>query len=150
MPIIIKIKRRGVGDGGPPTSLRSGEVAFNENNEVLYYGKGDLGNGFASEIIAIGGTGAVNNNYLIIDTPLQQTVLGPVYFAGITTAVTQPLTDSSTKLATTEFVQNLFGSVVGGIGATGVTGATGATGVTGQLARRARQGLLAPLVLLVT
>jgi hypothetical protein len=51
----ILIKRRIAGQTGAPNSLHNGELAFNEVNRVLYYGLGDAGNGFAEEIIPIGG-----------------------------------------------------------------------------------------------
>lgn len=51
----IKIKRRKNGSSGPPSSLKNGELAFNEINSVLYYGSGESGNGDATNIIPIGG-----------------------------------------------------------------------------------------------
>jgi len=50
----IKIKRRVTGAAGPPSSLASGEMAFNEIDKTLYYGTGDSG-GIATNIKAIGG-----------------------------------------------------------------------------------------------
>lgn len=55
-PSIIRIKRRSSGDSGPPSSLSNAELAFNEVNNTLYYGKGSDANGDATEIIPIGGT----------------------------------------------------------------------------------------------
>jgi len=51
----IKIKRRRVGSAGAPSSLKNGELAFNEINDVLYYGSGENGAGDATNIIPIGG-----------------------------------------------------------------------------------------------
>jgi ATP-dependent protease ClpP protease subunit len=55
-PSTIRIKRRMSGDSGPPSSLSNAEIAFNEINNTLYYGKGSDINGNATEIIPIGGT----------------------------------------------------------------------------------------------
>lgn len=55
----IQLKRRTAGATGAPSSLRSGEVAFNEMDDILYYGKGDNGSGGATSILTIAGAGAV-------------------------------------------------------------------------------------------
>jgi hypothetical protein len=51
----IQIKRRAFGAAGPPASLAPGELAYNEVDNILYYGAGDSGGGVATRIIAIGG-----------------------------------------------------------------------------------------------
>lgn len=57
MASVIKIKRRAAGgSAGAPSSLASGEMAFNEEDDKLYYGKGDSG-GTETSIIAIAGPG---------------------------------------------------------------------------------------------
>lgn len=53
----IRIKRRTGGASGAPSSLSNAELAFNEVNNTLYYGKGDDGNGTATSIVAIAGDG---------------------------------------------------------------------------------------------
>ncbi len=53
----IRIKRRSTGSSGAPASLKNAELAFNEIDQTLYYGKGDNGSGDATSIIAIGGVG---------------------------------------------------------------------------------------------
>lgn len=54
----IKIKRRPAsGAAGKPSSLFNGELAFNENDNILYYGYGSGVGGAASSIEQIGGTG---------------------------------------------------------------------------------------------
>jgi hypothetical protein len=83
----ILIKRRTVGQSGPPNSLHNGELAFNEINKVLYYGLGNNGNGVAEEIIPIAGgfsslienstvttlqNASASNDYLIININGQQ------------------------------------------------------------------------------
>jgi len=57
----IRIKKRSsTGSAGAPTSLAPSELAFNENTGdlKLYYGYGDNGDGTASSIITVGGSGA--------------------------------------------------------------------------------------------
>jgi hypothetical protein len=55
----IRIKRRASGAAGAPSSLLNAEVAFNEVDDVLYYGKGTGGaGGTASSTLAIAGPGA--------------------------------------------------------------------------------------------
>ena len=86
----ILIKRRIAGQTGAPNSLHNGELAFNEVNRVLYYGLGDAGNGFAEEIIPIGGgfaslienatvtalsSASASDDYLIININGQQRAL---------------------------------------------------------------------------
>lgn len=51
----ILIKRRLLGTSGPPATLKNGELAFNEVDQVLYYGKGN-NNGEATSIIPIAGS----------------------------------------------------------------------------------------------
>lgn len=60
MASTIRIKRRLAGGAsGAPTSLANAELAFNEQDDTLYYGKGTGGaGGSASNIIAIAGPGA--------------------------------------------------------------------------------------------
>jgi phage-related tail fiber protein len=56
----IRIKRRASGAIGAPSSLANAELAFNEVDDTLYYGKGAGGaGGTATTVEAIGGKGAV-------------------------------------------------------------------------------------------
>ena len=64
MAVTLKIKRRASsGNPGSPTTLSSGELAFNENtsDKLLYYGYGDDGSGNATSVIAIGGEAIPNS-----------------------------------------------------------------------------------------
>lgn len=55
----IRIKRRAAtGAAGAPASLLNAELAYNEKDDVLYYGFGDNGSGVATSIKAIAGIGA--------------------------------------------------------------------------------------------
>ena len=61
MANVIRIKKRAVsGAAGAPSALAPSELAFNENSGdlKLYYGLGDDGNGEATSIITVGGSGA--------------------------------------------------------------------------------------------
>jgi hypothetical protein len=58
MASTLRIRRRITGAAGAPASLKNAELAYNEIENVLYYGKGDTGDGTASSIIQIGGAGA--------------------------------------------------------------------------------------------
>ncbi len=55
---ILRVKRRAVGGAaGAPASLAAAEIAFNEQDNVLYYGGGNSA-GAATSIFSIGGPGA--------------------------------------------------------------------------------------------
>lgn len=58
MASTLRIKRRSSGNAGAPSALKNAELAYNEVDDVLYYGKGADGSGDAITIPAIGGTGA--------------------------------------------------------------------------------------------
>jgi hypothetical protein len=53
----IRIRRRNTGSPGAPTSLAAAEVAYNELDDTLYYGKGN-NVGQATSILPVGGPGA--------------------------------------------------------------------------------------------
>lgn len=103
----VRIKRRASGAAGAPSSLANAELAFNEMDDVLYYGKGTGGaGGTATTIEAIGGRGAM------VTLSSAQTISGNKTFSGTndlgasTSATTQTASDNSTKVATTAFVKN--------------------------------------------
>lgn len=58
MASTIRIKRRSSGNAGAPATLKGSELAFNEVDSVLWYGKGSDGSGDALTIEAIAGPGA--------------------------------------------------------------------------------------------
>ncbi len=103
----LRIKRRTSGSPGAPSSLANAELAYNEVDDILYYGKGTGGvGGTATTTPAIAGSGA----YLALSTT--QTVTGNKTFTGsvdltgsTATASTQTASDNSTKIATTAFVK---------------------------------------------
>lgn len=97
----IRIKRRTSGGAGAPSTLANAELAFNEIDDVLYYGKGVGGpGGSASSILTIGGPGA----FATLSTA--QTISGNKTFTGDIVVPTQATSDNSTKAASTAFVKN--------------------------------------------
>lgn len=58
MASTLRIRRRITGAAGAPASLKNAELAYNEIDNILYYGKGDTGDGTASSIIQVAGSGA--------------------------------------------------------------------------------------------
>lgn len=104
----LRIKRRASGNAGAPTTLENAELAFNEVDMILYYGKGTGGaGGTATTIEAIGGTGA------FVGLSGTQTITGNKTFSGTVslgssaTATTPSTSDNSTTVATTAFVKAL-------------------------------------------
>lgn len=73
----IRIKRRAASGGaGAPTSLLNAELAYNEASNILYIGYGDDGNGNATSVAAIAGSG---NS---VDLGSAQTITGNKTFSG--------------------------------------------------------------------
>jgi len=103
----IRIKRRAAtGSAGAPSSLKNAELAFNEADNVLYYGYGDDGNGNATSIIGIGGDGNV------VSLSGTQTVTGNKTYSG-TSDFTGPLRiDSVTVSATAAELNKLDGATI--------------------------------------
>jgi hypothetical protein len=101
----IRIKRRASGASGAPSSLENAELAYNEVDDTLYYGKGTGGvGGIATTVEAIGGKGAY------VDLTGTQTITGNKTFSGTlalggsATATTQTAGNNSTSVATTAYV----------------------------------------------
>lgn len=98
----IRIKRRAAGGSvGAPSSLLNAELAYNEQDNVLYYGTGLSGVGTtAASILSIAGAGA----YTTLGT--SQTISGNKTFSGTLNAITQAINDSTTLVATTAYVKS--------------------------------------------
>jgi hypothetical protein len=119
----VRIKRRASGASGAPSSLANAELAFNEVDNVLYYGKGTGGaGGTATTIEAIGGNGA------FVGLTGTQTITGAKTFSGTValgssaTATTQTTGNNTTSVATTAFVQAaLSGSGLGTVTSVALT-----------------------------
>ncbi len=100
----LRIKRRATGNAGAPSSLANAELAYNEVDDVLYYGKGNS-SGNAISIPAIAGPGAFATLATTQTVSGNKTFSGTVDFGANTTGVTATTSDSSTKLATTAYVK---------------------------------------------
>lgn len=99
----LRIKRRATGNAGAPASLENAELAFNEVDNILYYGKGTGGaGGSATTVEAIGGLGA----FLTLTS--DQTVTGNKTFSG-TTIVATPTANG--HAATKLYVDTAIGGV---------------------------------------
>ena len=134
----IRIKRRASGASGAPSSLENAELAFNEVGDVLYYGKGTGGaGGSATTIEAIAGSGA----FLALTGT--QTVAGSKTYSGTLIAPTQSGGDSSTKVATTAYVQGEIGSFITGNQTITVSGDASGSGTTSISLTLANSGVSA-------
>jgi hypothetical protein len=102
----LRIKRRSsAGAAGAPTSLENAELAFNEADNVLYYGTGTGGaGGSATAVIAIGGYGA----YTTLGT--NQTITGNKTFSG---TVIVPTPSANTHAATKAYVDSSLPTLSG-------------------------------------
>ncbi len=138
--VTIKIKRRASsGSAGAPGSLKSGELAFNENtsDKKLYYGYGDDGSGNATSIISIAGenipnTGLANSSVTINGNSL---ALG-----GSLTLDSDDIGEGSTNLYFTNARARSAISVTdaGGDGSLAYNSTTGVITYTGPSAAEAR------------
>jgi hypothetical protein len=99
----LRIKRRATGNAGAPTSLENAELAFNEVDNILYYGKGTGGaGGTATTIEVIGGYGA----FLTLTS--DQTVSGNKTFSGNTIVATPTANGhAATKLYVDSAISNV-------------------------------------------
>jgi hypothetical protein len=123
----IRIKRRASGAAGAPTGLANAELAYNEVDDTLYYGKGTGGaGGLATTAEAIAGSGAY------VGLSGTQTITGNKTFSGTialgasATATTKSANNNSTSVATTAYVDSAVSSVSGfsGLSFAGDTGTT--------------------------
>lgn len=108
----IRIKRRTSGASGAPSSLKNAEVAFNEVDETLYYGKGDS-SGDATSVLAIAGPGA------FATLTSNQTISGNKTFTG---TVIVPTPTSNTHAATKAYVDTAVAAVTGSFTLAGDSG----------------------------
>jgi hypothetical protein len=102
----LRIKRRSsAGAAGAPTSLENAELAFNEADNILYYGTGTGGAaGSATSVIAIAGYGA----YTTLGT--SQTITGNKEFSG---TVIVPTPSANTHAATKAYVDSSLPTLSG-------------------------------------
>lgn len=104
----IQIKRRSsAGNAGAPGSLQSGELAYNEADNKMYYGAD-------GSILEIAGPGA----FMTLAT--EQTISSPKTFTGNVdlgsnaSAVTKSKDTNDTSIATAAFVQDVASLLDGG------------------------------------
>lgn len=110
----IRIKRRGSGNAGAPASLENAELAYNEVDDVLYYGKGTGGaGGTATTVEAIAGAGA----YVTLSGA--QTITGNKTFSGTTIV---PTPTANTHAATKLYVDTAVAAVSGSFTVAGDSG----------------------------
>ena len=122
----LRIKRRSsVGAVGAPTSLENAELAFNEADNILYYGTGTGGaGGSATSVIAIGGYGA----YTTLGTA--QTVTGDKTFSGV---VIVPTPSANAHAATKLYVDGAIANVATSFTAAGDSGSVSISSGTDTL-----------------
>jgi hypothetical protein len=130
----LRIKRRSsAGSAGAPTSLENAELAFNEADNILYYGTGSGGaGGSATSVIAIAGYGA----YLTLGT--SQTVTGDKTFSG-TVSVATP--SANAHAATKLYVDNAISNVATSFTAAGDSGTVSISSGTDTLTIAGGTGL---------
>lgn len=139
MPNVIRIKRRISGvTGTTGLTLVNGELAYNEMDNVLYYGAATGGVANVVSIIPVAGSGhyvTLASNQSISGN---KTFTGTVDLGSSVTAGTPSTSDNSTKVATTAFVKNQgytnnTGTVTS-VGLDGITNfiSTGNTPITGS------------------
>jgi hypothetical protein len=104
----IRIKRRSSGGAtGAPSSLENAELAYNEADDTLYYGKGTGGaGGTATTVEAIAGAGAYVTKGTTQTISGNKTFSGTIALGSSATATTQSASDNSTKVATTAYVDS--------------------------------------------
>ena len=126
----IRIKRRSSGAVGAPASLQNAELAFNEVDDVLYYGKGTGGTGgTATTIEAIGGKGA------FVGLTGDQSVAGAKTFTG---EVHVPTPTALSHAINKAYADSLVPNVLAGSGITVTTGTGSVTiAVDSSIARLA-------------
>lgn len=111
MANIIRIKRRLAGGAaGAPASLGTAELAWNQQDNILYGGFGDAGSGVASSVVALAGPGAF------------ATLASPT-FTGTPAAPTAAANTNTTQIATTAFVLGQANSTAGTIAMNGTQAA---------------------------
>jgi hypothetical protein len=112
----IRIKRRATGNAGAPSSLENAELAYNEVDDVLYYGKGTGGaGGTATTVQAIAGAGAY------VSLSGAQTITGNKEFTG-TVIVATPTANN--HAATKLYVDGAVSAVSGSITVAGDSGSS--------------------------
>ena len=98
----LRIKRRTSGNAGAPVTIENAELAFNEVDDILYYGEGTAGIGGSGTALAIAGPGA------FATLTSAQTLTGAKTFSG---AVIVPTPTTNTHAATKAYVDTAIAGV---------------------------------------
>ena len=98
----LRIKRRTSGNAGAPATIENAELAFNEVDDILYYGEGTAGEGGSGTALAIAGPGA------FATLTSAQTLSGNKTFSGV---VIVPTPTANTHAATKVYVDNAISGV---------------------------------------
>jgi len=98
----LRIKRRTSGNAGAPATIENAELAFNEVDDILYYGEGTAGAGGSGTALAIAGPGA------FATLTSAQTLTGAKTFSGV---VIVPAPTANTHAATKVYVDNAISGV---------------------------------------
>jgi len=102
MANILRIRRRTSGAAGAPSEIHNAELAFNEVDDILYYGEGTNGTGGTGTALAIAGPGAFTT------LTSAQTISGDKTFSG---TVIVPTPSGATHAVTKAYVDALVGTV---------------------------------------
>lgn len=96
----LRIKRRAAGGAaGAPAGLENAELAFNEQDDTLYYGKGSGGaGGTATQVIAIGGPGAFQPRDTDLDAIAALAANGIIVRTGNGTATTRSIAGTAGRI----------------------------------------------------
>ena len=98
----VRIKRRTSGAAGAPVTIENAELAFNEVDDILYYGEGTAGAGGSGTALAIAGPGA------FATLTSAQTLSGNKTFSGV---VIVPTPSANTHAATKAYVDSAVAGV---------------------------------------
>ena len=98
----VRIKRRTSGAAGAPGTIENAELAFNEVDDILYYGEGTAGAGGSGTALAIAGPGA------FATLTSAQTLSGNKTFSGV---VIVPTPSANTHAATKAYVDSAVAGV---------------------------------------
>ena len=121
----VRIKRRAAGGAaGAPSTLANAELAFNEQDDVLYYGKGTGGaGGAATQVIAIAGPGAFQGKDDDLTALAGLSTTGIVTRTGSGSAATRSVAGTSGRVSVTNG-DGVAGNPTVDLATTGVTAGT--------------------------
>ena len=141
----LRIKRRAAGGAaGAPAGLENAELAFNEQDDTLYYGKGSGGaGGTATQVIAIGGPGAFQPRDTDLDAIAALSAAGIIVRTGNGTAAARAVAGTSGRINLTNG-DGVSGNPTIDLAASGVTAGT-FTKITVDVYGRATVGAQASL-----